>query len=98
VRTYGIDLDYPVTQLLSSGAYINYNRTKRLDINRLDQYYIVGCNLKYNFARNLFSSFDIKYRTKESTLASEVYDEFSVFASIVYGFGDVGRPSRAGGY
>ena len=98
IRTYGISVDYPFTQLLSSGAYINYNRTKRLDIARLDQYYIVGGNLKYNFARNLYSSFDIKYRTKESTLPSENYDEFAVFASLVYGFGDVQRPSRVGGY
>ena len=98
IRTYGISVDYPFTQLLSSGAYINYNRTRRLDIDRLDQYYIAGGNLKYNFARNLYSSFDIKYRTKESTLPSENYDEFSVFASLVYGFGDVQRPSRVGGY
>ena len=98
IRTYGINLDYPFTQLLSSGAYINYNRTRQLDTDRLDQYYIVGGNLKYNFARNLYSSFDIKYRTKESTFASAIYDEFSVFASLVYGFGDVQRPSRVGGY
>ena len=98
VRTYGIDLRYPLTQLLSSGAYINYNRTKRIDIERLDQYYIAGGNLKYNFARNLYASFDIKYRTKQSTSVSETFDEFSVFASLVYGFGDVQRPSRVGGY
>jgi hypothetical protein len=98
IRTYGIRVDYPVTQLLSSGAYINHNRTKRLDIERLDQYYIVGGNLKYNFARNLYSSFDIKYRTKESTFAPENYDEFSVFVSLVYGFGDVLRPTRGGGF
>ena len=98
IRTYGINLSYPVTRLMSSGAYINYNRTKRLDVDRLDQYYIVGGNLKYNFARNLYGSFDIKYRFKESTLASENFDEFSVFASLVYGFGDVQRPSRTGGF
>jgi hypothetical protein len=98
IRTYGIEFNYPVTQLLSSGAYINYNRTKRVQIDRLDQYYIVGGNLKYNFSRKLYGLFDIKYRTKESTLPSENYDESSVFASLVYGFGDVLRPSRAGGY
>lgn len=98
VRTYGINLTYPVTRLLSSGAYIKYNRTKRIDIERLDQFYIAGGNLKYNFARNLYGSFDVKYRFRESTLASAIYDEFSVFASLVYGFGDVQRPSRVGGY
>ena len=98
IRTYGISVDYPVTQLLLSGAYINYNRTKRLDVDRLDQYYIVGGNLKYNFARNLYSSLDIKYRTKESTFAPENYDEFSFFVSLVYGFGDVLRPTRGGGF
>lgn len=98
VRTYGIDLSYPMTQLLASGAYINYNRTKRVETNRLDQYYIAGGNLKYNFARNLYGSFDIKYRTNESTTFLRNYDEFSVFGSLVYGFGDVRRPSRVGGY
>ena len=98
IRTYGISVDYPFTQLLSSGAYINYNRTKRLDIDRLDQYFIVGGNLKYNFSRNLHSSFDIKYRTKESTSAPDNYDEVSVFVSLVYGFGDVFRPTRGGGF
>ena len=29
---------------------------------------------------------------------TEDVDEFSVFASLVYGFGDVQRPSRVGGY
>jgi len=98
VRTYGIDVSYPMTQLLASGAYINYNRTKRVETGRLDQYYIAGGNLKYNFARNLYSSFDIKYRIKQSTVPSAMYDEFSVFASLVYGFGDVGRPTRTGGF
>lgn len=98
IRTYGIDVGYPMTQLLASGAYIKYNRTKQLDTNRLDQYYIAGGNLKYNFARNLYSSFDIKYRFKQSTQPLAIYNEFSVFASLVYGFGDVQRPSRVGGY
>lgn len=98
IRTYGINVSYPMTQLLASGAYINYNRTRQLDTNRLDQYYIAGGNLKYNFARNLYSSFDIKYRFKQSTQPLAIYNEFSVFASLVYGFGDVQRPSRVGGY
>ena len=98
IRTYGISLDYPFTQLLSGGASVNYNRTRRLDIDHLDEDYIVGGNLKYNFARNLYSAFDIKYRAKESTLAGQNFEEFSVFVSLVYGFGDVHRPSRAGGY
>ena len=36
--------------------------------------------------------------TQESTTPSQNYNEFSVFASLVYGFGNVQRPSRAGGF
>jgi len=97
-RSYGINMGYPVTQLLSSGAYIRYSRIKRIEIDLLDQYHIVGGNLRYNFSRNLHGTFDIKYRLKESTSVAQNYEEFSVFASLVYGFGDVRRPSRTGGF
>jgi len=98
ISLVSLELSYPVTQLLSSGAYARYNNVKQLDTGRLDEYYVVGGNLRYRFTRKLYSSFDIKYRTKESTFELENYDEFSVFASLVYGFGDVQRPTRIGGF
>jgi hypothetical protein len=84
--------------LLTSGAYATYNRTEQLDTDRLDEYYTVGGNLNYRFSRKLRGLFDLKYRTKESTAPAQNYNEFSAFASLVYGFGNVRRPSRAGGY
>ncbi len=42
IRTFGVQLSYPVTPLLSSGAYVNYNRTKQLDTDRLDESYTAG--------------------------------------------------------
>jgi hypothetical protein len=98
VHAFGIQLSHAVTQLLSSGAYADYARTNQLDTGRLDEYYTVGGNLRYSFSRKLYSLFDIKYRIKESTVYSENYDEFSVYATLVYGFGDVQRPSRVGGF
>lgn len=98
VHFFGVDLSHPVTQLMSSGIYANYYRTNQLDINRLDDNYIVGGNLNYHFSRKLRGLFDLKYRTKESTRPSQNYNEFSVFASLVYGFGDARRPTRVGGY
>ena len=93
-----MQFSHPVTQLLSSGAYVNYNRTKQLNTNRLDKRFTVGGNLRYNFSRKLHGLFDLKYRRKESTFAPENFDEYSAFVSLVYGFGDVRRPTRIGGF
>jgi len=98
INAFGVELNYPVTQLLSSGIYVNHDRMKELDINRTDKNYTVGGNLKYSFTRKWHSLFDIKYRKQESSIEPQNYDEFSVFASLVYGFGNVQRPSRAGGF
>lgn len=98
IRTLGVNANYPVTQLLSSGAYINFNRTRQIDSGRLDKRYTIGGNLRYNFSRKLHGLFDLKYREKESTAVGQSYDEFSVFVSLAYGFGDVKRPTRAGGF
>lgn len=96
IRTLGARFSYPVTQLLSSSAYANYIHTEQLDTQRLDERYTIGGNLKYNFSRKLHGLFDVNYRTKVSTDYGQNYDEFSVFFSLVYGFGDVRRPSRGG--
>jgi len=98
IRTFGVQLNYPVTQLVSAGTYINFNRTKELDTARIDENFIVGSSLNYRFTRKWHSLFDIKYRTKDSTDATENFNEFTVFASLVYGFGDVYRPSTVGGF
>jgi hypothetical protein len=98
IRNFDLEFSYPVTQLLSSGAYVNFNSEERLDTNRLDDRFTVGGNLRYIFSRKIHGLLDLKYREKESTLYSQNYDEFSVFASIVYGFGEVLRPTRVGGF
>jgi len=98
IRVFGLNLNRPITGLLSGGAYVNYNRTKQIDTNQLDKRFTVGGNLRYNFSRKIHGLFDLKYRKKESTLASEDYDEYSAFVSLVYGFGGVQRPSRVGGF
>lgn len=96
VYFFGVNLGYPVTQLLSSGVYANYSRSEQLNTARLDKNYTVGSKLNYRFSRKLQGLFDLKYRTKESTTFSQNYDEVSVFASLVYGFGNVQRPTRTG--
>ena len=98
IRDFNLLFSYPVTQLLSSGTYINYNRIKQLDTNRLDKQITAGVNLRYRFSRKIYSLFDLKYRTRESTTDSQNFDEFTVFVSLVYGFGDVRRPTRVGGF
>ena len=98
IRDFELRFDYPVTQLLASGAYVNYNRTELLDTNRVDIWSTVGGNLRYNFSRKIHGVFDLMYRKKDSTEPSQNFDEFSVFFSLVYGFGDVLRPAGVGGY
>jgi len=97
-RYFDINLNYPVMQLMTSSVYANYYRTNQLDINRQDDNYTVGGNLNYRFSRKLRGLFDLKYRTKESSTPSQNYTELSAFASLVYGFGDIRRPTRVGGY
>lgn len=98
VQGVNFQIGYPVTALLTSGAYANYNRTRRIETERLDETYTVGGNLRYNFSRLLHGVFDLKYRTKKSDVLTQNYNEVSVFASLVYGFGNVGRSTRTGGF
>jgi hypothetical protein len=96
VRTFGSQLDFPVTQLVSSGVYINFDNTELLDTFRNDKRLRVGANIKASFSSNLNSTFDVQFRTKESTDSQQNYDEFSFFVSLNYGFGDTSRQSLTG--
>lgn len=96
IRDFSLNFGHPVTQLLSSGAYLKYIRINQYNVNSLDKGLVVGGTLNYKFSRKLNGSFDLNYRQKESTVAIRNYEEFSVFASLVYGFGQVNRPSRSG--
>jgi len=94
----GMIANYPFSGLHSGSVYANYNHTKLLDTERIDQRYTVGGNLGYKFSRKVKGFIDIKYRKKESTRFDQNYDEVSVFASLVHGFGNVSRPTRTGGF
>ncbi len=97
VQAVGAELNYPVTALLSTGVYGRYNRTKLTDVSRTDKRYVVGGSISYQLSRKLHSVFDLQYRNRDSTQDDREYSEMSVFASLVYGYGRVTRPSRAGG-
>ena len=90
--------NYPVTALLSSGLYGRYNNIDYIDTGRADINYTIGGNVRYQLSRNLSSSFDLKYRNRDSTEKSQIFDEWSVYASLVYGFGQPLRPTRTGGF
>lgn len=98
VRGLGATVNYPLSRLLSSGVYANYNRAHQIESDRRDKRIAFGANLKYRFARKLKGFLDIKYRKKESTSVTQNFEEVSVYATLVYGFGDAYRPSRAGGF
>jgi len=98
IRNLDVNFGHPVTQLLTSGIRLNYNRNERVDTGRVDKNYIAGVNLSYLMTRKLNASFDLSYRTRDSTVASQNYDEFSIFVSMTYGFGQVQQPSQTGGF
>ena len=97
-QAVGLTFSRPITRLLSSSVYAKYNRTKQLETLRKDKRYTVGAHLKYRMSRKMNAVFDVKFRKKNSNSAADKYDEASVFARLVYGFGDVTRPTRAGGF
>lgn len=98
IRAFGLNASRPITGLLSGGAYANYNHTKQLDSGIIDKRYTVGGNLNYSFSRKIRGLLDLKYRKRDSTSVGRDYDEYSIYASLVYGFGNVGRLTRAGGF
>lgn len=96
IRILNAVFNYPVTPLVISGFYARYNKTDYLDADRIDNSYTVGGNIRYQFSRKLHSLFDLKYRNRDSTLASQNFDEWSVFVTLTYGFGQPLRPTHVG--
>jgi hypothetical protein len=92
------ELNYPITALLSSGFYARHNNTDYIDTNRIDNDFTIGGGIRYHLSRNLHSRFDLKYRNRDSTLDSANFDEWSVYASLTYGFGEPLRPTSSGSF
>lgn len=97
-QAVGLNFSSQITRLLSGKAYFKYNRTRQLETFRTDKRYTAGANLKYRLSRKMNAVFDAKFRKKNSNFPAEEYEEVSFFARLVYGFGDVDRPTRAGGF
>ena len=97
VREVGAELTYSITPLFNGGVSSFYNRTKQKDTGRKDTEYFIGGNLAYDLTRKLRTRLDLRYRTKDSTVSSSEYNEFSAFISLVYGFAN-SSAVRRGGY
>jgi len=92
-------LGYPVTALLRSGFYSRYYNVEYIDTDRIDDSYTIGGDLRYQLSRNLHCVLDLKYRNRESNLGLQNnYNEWSLYASLTYGFGQPLRPTRTGGF
>ena len=100
IRTLGAQLNYPVTQHLSSGLDATYSRTRQLDTGRLDDRYYLNGHLRYRLSRKLYTAMDLTYRENDSNdlLELQSFNEFAVFVRLVYGPGDLRRPTRTRGY
>jgi hypothetical protein len=87
VQDYGVDLGYRITPLLTTGLDGRYTRTRQTDVDRTDKEYSLGGRVGYQLSPKLSCNLDLRYRDKDSTLSTDEYQEFSVFAGIVYGIG-----------
>jgi hypothetical protein len=92
------DFGYQITALLSSGFYGRYSNTDFLDTGRIDNNFTIGGGIGYRLSRKLSSRLDIKYRNRDSTSDSQNFTEWSVYASLTYGFGEPMRPTRSAGF
>lgn len=92
------ELNYPVTALLRSGFYARHINTDYLDTNRIDSDFRIGSGITYQLSRSLNSLLDLQYRNRDSTLEAENFDEWSIYVSLTYGFGQPLRPTRSGGF
>ena len=91
-------VNYPLTALLRSELYANYSNSDYIDIDRVDDDSSAGGRLRYQLSRSFHSVVDLRYRNRDSTLESNNFSEWSVYASLTYGFGEPLRPSRSGGF
>ena len=87
VQSVGVRFSYQARELLSSGLYASYGRTKRTDQNRTDKRYAVGAELGYQMSRSLRAVFNLQYQNNASTDNTQEYKEFSGLINLVYGFG-----------
>jgi hypothetical protein len=92
IHTFGAQLSFPVTQLVSSGVFVNFSDVNQTEIARDDKRFEVGVNVKATFTTRLHGVANVGYRTKESTTSTQNYDELRVFASLIYGFGSIPKP------
>jgi hypothetical protein len=87
IKTFGTTLDFPVTQLVTSGATVKLDDIRRLEAlpERIDKRFLVSANLAINLSNKLSSFMTLQYRSNESTANANSYDEFSFFVSLNYG-------------
>ena len=98
IRITGVRLDFPGTQLFSSGLSARYKQFERLNDDRLDESFIVDTGFDYKFSRKLSGAFNLQYSTKESTEFLQNHNELSFFINLAYGYGSVNRSSRGGNF
>lgn len=98
IRGIGAGYNYTISPLTTSTLFARYTHIDLIESSRTQNRYTVGGSIGYRLSRKLRSEFDLKYRKQISTLEIENYSEWTVFASLVYGYGSVMRPTRAAGF
>lgn len=95
VQNLGVRLSYRLSPLMTSGLYTSYRRMERDQRDRTDKTYSVGGDLQYYLSRNLRGVFNLGYQDRDSNDETAEFKEFTAFAGLVYGYGNVsGRRYR----
>jgi len=98
VQSMGVNFDYQMRALVSSGLYARFRRTERTEQDRTDKQYVVGGEIGYQMSRRLRTVFDLQYQNKDSDDDTQEFSEFSGLINLVYGYGEVARQKRPGSF
>jgi hypothetical protein len=92
IRNFGLRVSRPVNEKMTTGGLLKYSRVYQLENGRLDHKYLISGNIDYRFSKKLKGKVDLSYDFRKSNTDQANYNELSIFASLVYGFGEARRP------
>ena len=98
-RTLGGAMTYPVTALTTTGINVRFREYEFVNTARIDDRYLLSASLNYQFTRKLRTVAEVQYRKQDSNIQINDFDEFTAYLGLIYGFGDIMRPTDfAGGF
>lgn len=86
VHEYGLGFGYQVSQQISTSLTGSYRKTSETS-NAVDlKDTTLGAGVSYHLSRKTNLNLDLSHQSRDSDVATDEYDEFSVFAGVGYAF------------